>query len=171
MNQLQVSAGYSRRPVRTSSPLVRGPGEGETQRPRLRVVDDSNLKNAARRRRTKFVMTFMAIVIVVSLFALAALHALLAQGQQRIDGVNKKVSEEQATYQLLRRQVAELESPQRVVDEAIGRLGMTEPTNVNYLTPPEGSASDPNAPASSSDSSSSKMSSWARTKPHLGAGS
>lgn len=171
MNQLQVSAGYARRPVRSSTPLVRGPGQGEAQRPRLRIVDGSNLRNAARRRRTKFLMTFTAIVVVVSLFALAALHALLAQGQERVDAINKKVGEEQADYQRLRRQVAELESPQRVVDEAIGRLGMTEPTNVDYLTPPEGLATDPNTVVPSSDNSSSKMSPWAAMKPYLGASS
>lgn len=151
-------------------PEPRGLQHGPT-RPRLRVVDDSNLRRAVRRKRVRFLGAVAGLIVVGSLFGLAAFHALLVQGQVRVDTLTNEVAEQQARYQQLRRQVAQLESPQRVVDEAVGRLGMVEPDRVEYLTPPEGAVASEGDVPDASESSPHGERPWASVKPFLGAGS
>lgn len=139
-------------------------------RPRLRVVDDSNLRSAARRKRARLFAVVATAVVVTSLFGLVALHAVLVQGQVKVDTLAKQVAGEQAHYQELRREVAELESPQRVVNEAVGRLGMVQPQEVTYLTSPQGAAASEEGSAVESDVSHGERP-WASVKPYLGAGS
>jgi cell division protein FtsL len=79
------------------------------------------------------------IAIAVS-FGLVYLHVVMAQRQFRLDDLNAKVSQEQAQYQQLRLQVAQLDSPQQIIYTAEGKLGMRQPTSVTYLSPPAGSA-------------------------------
>jgi cell division protein FtsL len=68
-------------------------------------------------------------------FGLVYLHVVLAQRQFALDQLTTKVQAEQATYQNLRLQVAELGSPQHVIGTAEGQLGMHQPAAVTYLTP------------------------------------
>jgi len=75
------------------------------------------------------------VLVVASLFGVVVCHALLVSGQGRLDGLQQQVAEEQSRYQALRLQVAELESPSRVVEVAQGRLGMVSPAEITYLTP------------------------------------
>ncbi len=176
MSPLHATVAPDHRQSRTNigEPRVRREQEAQQQqtlRPRLRVVDDSNLRLGARRRRVRLLGVIAIVVVVASLFGLAALHAVLIQGQVRVDTLTKQVAEEQANYQLLRRKVAELESPQRVVDEAVGRLGMIKPERVNYLTPPAGAVIDANTQLSPPGSSSNLERPWATIKPYLGVGS
>ncbi len=135
------------------------------------MVDDSNLKRAVRRKRVRFLGAVAGLIVVGSLFGLAAFHAVLVQGQVRVDTLTSKVAEQQARYQQLRRQVAELESPRRVVDEAVGRLGMVEPDRVEYLTPPQGAIPNDDAGPAAPEGSSRGERPWASVKPFLGAGS
>jgi cell division protein FtsL len=68
-------------------------------------------------------------------FALVYLHVVLAQRQFALDHLTTKVQADQATYQRLRLQVAELGSPQHIISTAEGKLGMRQPASVIYLTP------------------------------------
>lgn len=176
MSPQAASAPIGRRPGRVDGGEARPRREHQrdqhgVQRPRLRVVDDSNLRLAARRKRVRFLGVVAAVVVVASLFGLAAFQAVLVQGQVRVDTLANQMAEEQAHYQQLRREVAELESPQRVVDEAVGRLGMVKPDRVEYLTPPEGATSIGDRHPSVSDDTSHGERPWASVKPFLGAGS
>jgi cell division protein FtsL len=81
------------------------------------------------------------LTIVVSLAACAVLfgtvctHVLLTQGQAQIDTLNARLAADESTHQKLQVNVAQLESPGRIVAAARDRLGMTPPATVVYLTP------------------------------------
>lgn len=68
-------------------------------------------------------------------FGILGLRVVLAQGQGRIDVLEAQVAGAEAQNQHLRLEVARLESPQRIVDEARTRLGMLPPESVTYLAP------------------------------------
>ena len=98
--------------------------------PPLHVV-----RPAPRRRRARLVTFLVSLAVVVSLFGLVASHVMLTQGQFRLEGLRSRASAEQARYERLRLQVAELESPSRIVATAQERLGMVPPPSVTYLSP------------------------------------
>ena len=68
-------------------------------------------------------------------FGVVASQVLVAQNQDRLDKLNRRLDAEQTRYERLRYQLAELESPERIVAAAHDRLGMIEPTKVNYVPP------------------------------------
>jgi cell division protein FtsL len=84
-------------------------------------------------------------VVVAGLFGLVGMHVVLAQEQFRLDRLEAKATSEQTTYDQLRLEVAELESPQRVVADAQKRLGMVQPPAISYLAP---TVTDNSQPAS-----------------------
>jgi cell division protein FtsL len=78
----------------------------------------------------------MCTTITVALaFGVAISQVIVAQNQDRLDKLNHRVDAAQQRYERLRYQVAELESPERVVAAAHNRLGMIEPQKVNYVPP------------------------------------
>ena len=119
----------------------------------LRVVEPRKLTPAERRRRAHLLLGGGVALLVTVVFGLVYMHVVLAQRQFAIDRVNTKVQNEQAQYQALRLQVAQLGSPQNVIATAEGQLGMVQPASVNYLTPNQtvsgSSASGSQRPASS----------------------
>jgi cell division protein FtsL len=116
-------------------------------------------------------LVVLGVFLMGSLFALAAFHAMLASGQAQLDGIERDVSDAQARYEQLRVEVAELESPSRIVREAQERLGMVPPPDVTYLTPSEAvvnevgqaAAADP----SPTDVEAGDRAAWATVKPYL----
>lgn len=143
------------------------------RRPQLRVVEDQ-----APRRLSLGVITVLAVGgIFAVLFGLAVFHTMLLQNQQRLDRISSEVSEEKARYQSLRLQVAQLESPQRILDAATTRLGMVPPEGTTYLTPAAGDAAGTSSGAIQSDASGNDAaarsedgaSAWPEVKPFLGA--
>ena len=102
----------------------------EEQQRHLRLVQSQARRRAGRRRL--LVVLGIATVAVVGL-ALVALHVLIAENQFRLDVLQQKASTEQASYEKLRLQVAQLEAPARIVSQAEGRLGMVQPATVTYL--------------------------------------
>ncbi|HUR77225.1 MAG TPA: hypothetical protein VMZ22_04695 [Acidimicrobiales bacterium] len=68
-------------------------------------------------------------------FGVAVSQVIVAQNQDRLDKLNRRLDAEQTRYERLRYQLAELESPDRVVAAAHERLGMVEPTKINYVAP------------------------------------
>lgn len=117
---------------------VRRPGPRPAERPatapnprHLRVVAPAE---RVRRRLTPATGVLLTALLFITLFAIAIAHALLVQGQIRLDGLDSKLTVEQARYQRLRTEVAEMESPARVVAAAQG-LGMVSPQDLVYLQP------------------------------------
>jgi cell division protein FtsL len=99
----------------------------------------------------------MAVLLTAALFvtllALAVSHTVLVQGQVRLDELDAQLVDEQARYQELRTEVAELESPARIVQSA-SDMGMVSPDDLQYLQPPAAdvstvgpAAGDDNEPA------------------------
>jgi cell division protein FtsL len=122
-------------------------------RPPLRVVNPTERNPAARRRRMRVLAVLMVGVLVSGIFGLVGMNVVIAQEQFRLDRLETRATEQQATYDQLRLEVAELESPQRIVAEAQQRLGMVQPPAISYLTP-SSPAPSPQGPASSSPTTS-----------------
>jgi cell division protein FtsL len=102
----------------------------EEQRRYLRLVQNQARRRAGRRRL--LVVLGIASVAAVGL-ALVALHVLIAENQFKLDRLQQRAATEQASYEKLRLQVAQLEAPARIVSEAEGQLGMVQPASVTYL--------------------------------------
>lgn len=78
----------------------------------------------------------MCTTITVALaFGVAISQVIVAQNQDRLDKLNHRVNAAQQRYEKLRYQVAQLESPERIVAAAQARLHMVEPDHVNYVPP------------------------------------
>ena len=148
------------------------------RRPDLRLVDPHEPSPRIRRRRAAVAGVGVLVLVFVVLFALAASQAVLAQNQQRLDRLERDVADEQARYQRLRLQVAELESPGRIVRAAQERLGMVPPPGTTYLSP-SGAVADqlataPGAddvpPDGPDDDGGTGTAGWATIKGYLGGG-
>ena len=121
-------------------------------RPRLRLVDNSRLEVAVRRRRARRLLVVSAVLAVVALLALAGVNAVLVSSQVRLDALERQVVEAQARHQALRLEVATLEAPERVVSAATERLGMVSPETITYVQPvPPDSVSSTGEVASAPD--------------------
>lgn len=116
------------------------------RRPPLRVVDPvpRHRVRPSVRRHPRLLPAAAAVAVAAALFGLVAAHALLAQGQFRLQDLERRADVEQARYERLRLDVARLEAPARVVSVAQERLGMVPPAAVTYLSP-SGPASTPSA--------------------------
>lgn len=131
---------------------ARRPGPRPVERPtpartprHLRVVAPTE---RVRRRLTPATGVLLTALLFATLFAIATAHTLLVQGQIRLDDLDSKLTVEQARYQRLRTEVAEMESPTRVV-AAAQELGMVAPEDLVYLQP-EASGDEPARPQTTS---------------------
>ncbi len=158
-------------PVRRPGPPRPGtarPAEDPARR-HLRVVAPAD---RVRRRLTPATGVLLTALLFVTLFLIAIAHTLLVQGQLRLDGLDDDLRVEQARYQELRKEVAEMESPARVV-AAAEHLGMVTPQDLVYLQPDAPQATRPPEVTSSSSSSDAGLASggpnatWGAVKPLL----
>ncbi len=119
--------------------LVHGPervpgsdqrGEARQHERHLRLVSRD-----ARRRANRRPLVIAGVIAgaAVVLMALVALQVLIAENQFTLDHLSQQASTEQADYETLRLDVAQLEAPSRIVSVAEGRLGMQQPGSVTYL--------------------------------------
>ena len=99
-------------------------------RPKLEVVPERR-----RRLRTGPTVLLGGLLAFAIAFMLVVAQAMLVQGQQQLDDLGTRVAEADRRQQELRLQVAELESPTRIVAAATNDLGMVPPAGVTYLTP------------------------------------
>jgi cell division protein FtsL len=140
-------------------------------RPHLRVVQPGE---RTLRRLTPFGGIVLTALLFAVLAALAGAHTLIAQGQIRLDDLDQQVQEQQARYQQLRKDVAEAESPERIVAAAEAQ-GMVAPSDLVYLQPPtdEGARALADADtaadgrAQDQDGDEETASSWGTVKPLL----
>jgi cell division protein FtsL len=170
-------------PVRAPQrrPSVRPAPEPKPRaKPELRVVPDPT----PRARIIVFTVAGVSVLFAI-LFGLVLFHTLLVQNQQRLDRIDAEVREQQAVYQRNRLEVAQLESPARIVDAATHRIGMVPPPGTSYLVPSGTTAAAVAGPSASSpdqttseraandrakqDQTDETGSEWSTVKPQLGA--
>ena len=77
----------------------------------------------------------VSAAIFVTLLAVAVSHTVLVEGQVHLDELDGQLVQEQARYQELRTEVAQAESPERIV-QAANEMGMVTPDDLQYLQPP-----------------------------------
>ena len=119
-------------PERITAPAP-APRPRPAERPNhLRVVAPSE---RARRHLTPGMAVLLTAALFATLLAVAVAHTVLVEGQVRLDSLDAQLVEEQARYQELRTEVAELESPARIV-QAAQDMGMVTPVDLEYLQPP-----------------------------------
>jgi cell division protein FtsL len=120
----------------TLPPAAPAPAPSPLRAPRhLEVVPPGARSPRAQRRRARLLAAAATGLLLTVLFGLVAFHVVLTQGQLQLDQLQSRAADEQARYDRLRLQVAELEAPERVVAEAQQRLGMVPPPGVTYLSP------------------------------------
>lgn len=154
-------------------------------RPRLELVEGG--RNGARRAGTARVIRPHALpsrlrlvvvvgAVVAALFGVVAFHVVLSQGQFRLADLSTRASAEQQRYERLRLEVARLEAPSRITNEATGRLGMVAPGDVIAVSPGPADAPAAPLPQHSVDRSDASPTTtiedgdagaWSRVKPHL----
>ena len=69
----------------------------------------------------------------VALLFIAGFHSVLVSRQHDVDALQVRLTAERGETQMLRLKVAQLGSPQRIQDLALGRLGMKTPRKIDYL--------------------------------------
>jgi cell division protein FtsL len=115
------------------------PVEVEKERSRhLRVVRPES----RRLRITPRTGVVLTVSLFGALFGVAVSHAMLIESQMDLEQLDERASSEQARYERLRLDVAQLESPDRIVREAQDRLGMVPADDVVWLTPDQPAPAD-----------------------------
>jgi len=165
----------------TAPAPARSPRSEPRRRPPLEVV-----RPTPRRSRIGLIGVVGTLALFAILFALVLFQTLVVQNQARLDRLDSQIRDQQAHYQQLRLQVAQLEAPSRIVEVATDKLGMVPPPGTSYLTPSAtdaaASLSAPtatgatgaNADAATSAASTEAPpdgsgSDWPTVKPYLGA--
>jgi hypothetical protein len=124
------------------------------------VVEGRRRRLANPRRAARITAGGLCLLMVVAVFGLVALHVVSAQKQFEIDRLATEEQQAQTTYENLRLQVDQLDTPQHILGEA-AKLGMVQPHVVTFLpgavTLAPGSAGT--APSGASD--------WTKMKPVL----
>jgi hypothetical protein len=104
----------------------------DERRRHLRLV-----RERARRRANGRRLLVSAGIATLGIFCLGlvTLHVLIAENQFTLDRLTQTAATQQASYENLRLQVAQLEAPARIVSDAEGHLGLVQPGSVTYLPP------------------------------------
>lgn len=148
-------------PPRRQPPALAAPAD---RSPRA-VHPAAPARPARTSRRVRFIGSGLLFVAV--LVGNVSVHASTTQGQFELERLQAGARRQEATYQQLRLQVAQMEAPAAVVERA-RRLGMVSPAKITYLTP---TATTPTAerlpPGGVVDPPTEAAQSWGRVKPHL----
>jgi cell division protein FtsL len=107
---------------------------------RLRAVPDPRVLRT--QRWVRACTALAALVTCFGLFGVVGVHVMLAQGQGDVQRLQSQVDDQEGAQQRLRVQVAQLDSPARIV-AAARQLGMTTPSTVVVLH--DASLADPPA--------------------------
>lgn len=114
------------------------------RRPDLHVV-----AGAPAARPTKKVKRWspipVVVLVVLAVFGVAALQAWVGQDGLRAASLEREVQHEQERLTLLRAQVAQLSSPQRLREEA-NKLGLVAPSEPLFLKAPMNPAPEETSP-------------------------
>jgi cell division protein FtsL len=147
-----------------------GPGVRQLHQRRLERtrVRGGRRQGPAPDRPLRLALLATAVLTVGTIFGAAIFHVLLIQSEFRLDLLHKEAAKEEARYEKLRLDVAQLSAPERIVATAQQRLGMVVPPQIAYLmapAPQDGRASDT---TSEDPAAPSLAGGWAEVKPHLG---
>ncbi|HET9690569.1 MAG TPA: hypothetical protein VFP61_05415 [Acidimicrobiales bacterium] len=154
---MSSTAQHLRRSLPASAP--------DAGRPDLRVVERPGRRLALPRGRAAVVTVFAGLAAVM--LGLVYLHVVLAQRQIELDRLTARTAAAEQHYQALRLQVAQLESPGRIIATAEGRLGMRPPATVHYVSPPPQSPSPTAAPSPASGPAPAGDADWPAIKAAL----
>lgn len=138
-------------------------------RPDLRVLE-GGAKTRREERLTRFKFVASIGLVGLILFGVVAFHVVLSQGQFQLEKMETRAIEEQARYDKQRLLVAQLESPERITEEA-ARLGMVPAEKVTAVAPrPEDTSPVVNFSQKTGGNPTvdpSRAEAWAKVKPHL----
>ena len=126
----------------------------------LRVVPEARRRLATLNPRTGVVLT---LLLFAALFGVAVSHALLIEGQAELDRLDDQVAAEQDRYERLRLERAELDSPDRILDEA-AQMGMVPADDVTWLTPDQAA---PDGVTPTTEPAETSRTSWSDVKAYL----
>jgi cell division protein FtsL len=122
-------------------PRAREAGLGGTPAPHprpartpLRVLPTEHLERRTRRRRARLTLTVAASLVAGSLLGVVAVNVMIAQDQLRLDRLDAQRNAALDHRGQLQLQVAQLQSPARIVAQAEQRLGMVVPSKLTYLS-------------------------------------
>lgn len=80
------------------------------------------------------VFSVVAVVVIFgSLLGIVIVQTFIVQNRVQLDAVNVELEEARERNQQLNLQVIELEAPERILETAVSRLGMTRPPERTYL--------------------------------------
>ncbi len=100
----------------------------------LRILPTEHLERRARRRRARLTLTVAASLVAGSLLGVVAINVMIAQDQLRLDRLDVQRNAALAHRSQLQLQLAQLQSPARIVAQAEQRLGMVVPSTLTYLS-------------------------------------
>ena len=139
--------------------LRRAPRRSGSSRPDLRVArpDLQVVRRSTRRRRTGVRLAAGVLALFLALFSNAVAHSVLVSGQERLDGLNTQLEQQQAENQRLHLRAAALESPNHIV-EAAKDLGMVQPDHTEWLNAdPEGGGGTGGSPPAGNDAGTEEL--------------
>jgi cell division protein FtsL len=153
------------KPATTRRAAAQPAPEKEAPRDRhLRVVPDAR-RRGLRVRITPRTGVVLTVSLFGALFGVAVSHAVLIESQMELEQLDEQAASEQARYERLRLDVAELESPDRIVNEARDRLGMVPAEDVEWLTPDQPAPTD--GGGDDEDGADTPATSWEDVKPYM----
>ena len=131
--QRPTRAGYgSGAPAPARAPR---PAPDTRRAPALRLVRPGEVTPQVQLRRRRLVLAGVVVSVCAALFGVVGEHAILAQQQFRLANMQAQAAADAARNQALQLQVAQLQSPGRIVSEARTKLGMVPPAGITYLVP------------------------------------
>ena len=86
-------------------------------------------------RAIRFMGTTLLVTFIVGLVGALVLHATIIENQRDLDSQRSQIARIAADTEGMRSELAELEAPARIVEEARA-LGMIEAPSIEYLTAP-----------------------------------
>ena len=99
-----------------------------------RLLDRFRASEKAAAGSSRVVFPVVAVVVIFgSLLGIVVVQTFIVQNRVQLDAVNVELAVERELNQQLRLEVIELEAPERILDTAVTRLGMTRPEERTYL--------------------------------------
>ena len=163
--KLGVKSPLKRRRTAPTGPGIRQLHQRRLARSRVR---GGRRQGPAPDRPLRLALLATAVLTVGTIFGAAVFHVLLIQSEFRLDQLNKEAAKEQARYEKLRLDVAQLSAPERIVATAQQRLGMVVPPQVAYLMAPVPRDAGHQGVEPDDPAAPSLVGGWEEVKPHLG---